>query len=537
MKMDTYHCFGSRWFCLQMQDAFDGQARILGELSRTVKDEKFRQVLPLAHAISDTAQAISLLRQDYYLNEAHVLMRLLVERAINLCFLLASEANESAPVAVGQEGRSFHSVNSAEELIEAAKEFQFSETYDSEALIKKLAFISAQTKIPEGFLRLAVASHYPQASAAMSGSVFGAICHLKPSAKEDMENYFQQEFTTLLFSGALLLHEAISLIGQRHQVPTLLQQSTEIEEKAVALMNRIKEPVESSIQDSHGCWQQLKDLEHFAGRKLKEQLGYFEAGFSLCAEAGAEVPTLAHSQRGSLRLKFSALFLKRMLNDLRSVWIMLIRGYTSQSASVAASLFENSLAIQCIVGDDGRALRLSRDPSGELPWAVAEMCRMIINDEKANGNLGSKGAGDWRVLYSHYVWLCGIKHPTLGQTIHDAGATSDGKGSYAIMALPDARQENLDIKKLVCLIALSSTLAAIGSFAKGAGVDLCTERGKHFAAKIERIRTLLSEKLTSNPALNIPFTVQTSSWARKQAGKAMKTKCQSPQTNEKPKGQ
>lgn len=521
--MDIYHRFGSRWFCLQMQDAFDAQARILGELSRTMKEEKFQRVLPLAHAVSDTAQAICLLRQDYYLNEAHVLMRLLVERVINLCFLLVSETNEAAPVAKRQEERAIQSVNSAKELIEAAREFQFSESYDSEALNKKVAFISAQTKIPEALLRLAVASHYPQASAAMSGSVFGAVCHLKPSGREDMENYLQQEFSTLLFSGAMLLHEAISLIGQRQQGSALLRQSTKIEEKAVALMNRIKEPVEPNIQDSHGCWQQLKDLEHFAERKLKEQLGHFEAGFSLCAEAGAEVPTLAHPQRGSLRLKFSALFLKRMLNDLRSVWIMLIRGYTSQAASVAASLFENSLAIQCVAGDDGRALRLSREPSGELPWGVAEMCRMITADETAKGASGGKGAGDWRVLYSHYVWLCGIKHPTLGQTIHDAGATSDGKGRYAIMALPDARKENLDVKKLVCVLALSSTLAAIESFAKGAGVDLSTEPGKQFVAKTERIRTLLSEQLTGKPALNIPFTIQTSSWARKQAGKATKT--------------
>src|SRR5262249_19786505 len=150
----------------------------------------------------------------------------------------------------------------------------------------------------------------------------------------------------------------ISLIGQMHQVSTLLLESREIEETAVALMNRIKEPVESKIQDSRGCWQMLEDLEHFAARKMKEQLGCFEAAFSLCAEAGAEVPTLAHAQHGSLRLKFSALFLKRVLNDLRSVWIMLIRGYTSQAASVAASLFENSLAVQCIAGHNGRASRL-----------------------------------------------------------------------------------------------------------------------------------------------------------------------------------
>ena len=96
--MDTYHCFGSRWFCLKMQEAFDGKARFLGELSSVIKDEQFQRIFPLAHAIDDTAQAISLLRQAYYLNEAHVLMRLLVERVINLCFRLVSDSTGVAPV-------------------------------------------------------------------------------------------------------------------------------------------------------------------------------------------------------------------------------------------------------------------------------------------------------------------------------------------------------------------------------------------------------------------------------------------------------
>jgi hypothetical protein len=47
MKMDKFHCFGSRWFCLQMQQAFDRQSNFFGEILQTGQSEKFRQVLLL----------------------------------------------------------------------------------------------------------------------------------------------------------------------------------------------------------------------------------------------------------------------------------------------------------------------------------------------------------------------------------------------------------------------------------------------------------------------------------------------------------
>jgi len=91
-------------------------------------------------------------------------------------------------------------------------------------------------------------------------------------ANGDAENYFQQEFATLLFSGSLLMHEVISLIAKEREIPNLVQQSKEILETTAALMNRIKEPVENRVQDSLGWWQVLQDLELSAQRKLKFSL-------------------------------------------------------------------------------------------------------------------------------------------------------------------------------------------------------------------------------------------------------------------------
>jgi len=150
------------------------------------------------------------------------------------------------------------------------------------------------------------------------------------------------------------------------------------------------------------------------------------------------------------------------------------------------------------------------------------MCRIVVRNERPKGQSAPRDGSDWKPYYANYVWLCGIKHPTLAQTIHDAGATSDGKGGYAVMALPDTREENLDVKKSVCHGAISSTLWAITAFGKGAGIPLTSEEGKRFVEKTEKIREILSDLLRSKPALKLPFTIQNSTWARKQMAKHSK---------------
>ena len=139
---------------------------------------------------------------------------------------------------------------------------------------------------------------------------------------------------------------------------------------------------------------------------------------------------------------------------------MLNRGYTAQAATISSALFENALAGQCISGSDKRANQLNSEGIGKVPWDVAAMYRIVARI----GNSAPLPT-DWEPLYAQYVWLCQIKHPTMAQTIHDAGATACGQSGYAVMALPDVRDEDLGAKKLLCMIVLSEALRAIESFA------------------------------------------------------------------------
>jgi hypothetical protein len=62
-------------------------------------------------------------------------------------------------------------------------------------------------------------------------------------------------------------------------------------------------------------------------------------------EAGMQLPVLAKQDKGSLRLRISALYLKRMLNDVRSVWVMIRQGNTSQAGSRRVSELMTSEAV------------------------------------------------------------------------------------------------------------------------------------------------------------------------------------------------
>jgi hypothetical protein len=123
------------------------------------------------------------------------------------------------------------------------------------------------------------------------------------------------------------------------------------------------------------------------------------------------------------------------------------------------------------------------------------------------------------------VWLCQVKHPTLRQASHDAGATATASGEFAVMPLPDVRDEDLDVKKLICIKALRSALSAINAFARASGVKAETVEEKAFAEKTKIVHDVLVAHLKSPTRLIIPFTVENSKWVQNQRNpKAKKNK-------------
>jgi hypothetical protein len=513
--MDASPKSDSRWLCLQLLDGLHEQCRIISEVI-DAKDHQKEKLLPLILSIKNTAHSIGLLRQDYLLNEAHVLTRLLTERVINLCYLLVADSSEVEKVTEIRKSSSENSTSgpTADDLISSAKKFQFFEKYDSEELERKLKVLESKTKLGSNGFRFVIASHYPIASEAMSGSLFGASCHIRPCGETPPEDFFKKEFSTLLLSCCWLLNATITTIAENRQIPTLTKQAEEVMKiikSAVALGLNRKAPDKEQNNIIEGFWSSLTDFEHIAAKRLQDELRIYDKEFCRCAEAGMQVTALPHSHRGSLRLKLSALFLKRILNDLRGVWLLLKSGYTSQAAAIAASLYENALAVQCIADNDKRALDLEKSTSGALPWNIAMMCKFVTGDEKNKKQDYDK---IWKSLYGQYAWLCEIKHPTLHQSIYDAGATSV-ESTYAVIPFPDIRDDNLGTKIQICLIVLFSAQCAIRAFAEGADVQRDSEETKLFEVRSKEAFQFIEDQLKDKNHISMPFAIKDTHWGKK----------------------
>jgi len=217
-----------------------------------------------------------------------------------------------------------------------------------------------------------------------------------------------------------------------------------------------------------GAWQRLDKFEAAAKTRLEGQLKPFESAFRDTYEAGVIAPVLRKEAPVEADVRCAALHFKRVLNDLRSTWVLLQSGYTSQAASVAASLYENALATVCLTISEKHVQTYLKTDSGELPWTPMAMVKMVVEHE--GHSPGTKDyENQWRSLYAHYVWLCQTKHPTLPSVVHDTSASSVGEG-YVVMALPNVRPEDLPLKAQVAIISLHRAHESIDAFVNAFGL-------------------------------------------------------------------
>ncbi len=231
------------------------------------------------------------------------------------------------------------------------------------------------------------------------------------------------------------------------------------------------------IKDSRGLWLALSAVELADSPKIAKMLTLFRKPVTDCYECGVEVPTLNCKREKGLDIGVAGLFLKRILNDLRATWNLLLLGYTSQAGSIAAAAFENALIIDCVAGNIRRAKKMSANQSGGSPWSVVDLCKMCTHQlQEANKKSGEaltdlEDESYWEALYSQYKWLCKVKHPTIPSALHDAFSVSLDSDEYIIMAAPDSRIEDLPSKASILSITVLRVKEAIGSFAAARKLD------------------------------------------------------------------
>lgn len=238
-----------------------------------------------------------------------------------------------------------------------------------------------------------------------------------------------------------------------------------------------------------GLWDATYGAELGATHTLASQLGRFEVAARDIYEAGVLCPTIPSRRSRTLDLRIAALFLKRALNDFRAAWLLTLVGYTSQSASVAASLWEHALAVQVLAGNEERA-RKFLNSDGNLPWTPRKLSTLSTLGEKDQDLARDE-------VYAAYKWLCKIKHPTGPTARWDTLATEHG-GKFVVMASPDVSEHDLLRKALIMLTMVSRLHQAEEAFANAAVPDRESAAYVDFAARLERAH---SESLAAFKAI------------------------------------
>jgi len=266
-----------------------------------------------------------------------------------------------------------------------------------------------------------------------------------------------------------------------------------------------------AIKDSHGLWNALSALEIASTPQIAKMLKPFSLPVTDCYECGVEVPTLSYKHKKGMDIRVTGLFLKRLLNDLRATWNLLLLGYTSQAGSVAAAAFENALITSCVAGNIRRAEKFLNCKSGGSPWSVVDLCKMYIHQLRRKNKKAGSTSVDledetyWKVLYSQYTWLCKLKHPTIPSALHDAFSVSLDGDEYIVMAAPDTRMEDLPSKAFILTVTTLKVKEAIESFALARELDFEKPNVISWQKRFDSIVTNLDKAVDPMMKKPLPF--------------------------------
>lgn len=268
-----------------------------------------------------------------------------------------------------------------------------------------------------------------------------------------------------------------------------------------------------------GLWSACDSVEAMSVGIIREQLILFEPAMRDCYEAGVCVATLRGARHHEEDILLSALFLKRALNDFRSVWRLIGLGYTSQAAGVAAMLYENAMVVSHLSGNTEAATKMNCNKTDDLPWEPKQLAKLVakrLNSEKL-AHAKNADSGDyesrWREIYSMYKWLCKIKHPTGRSALHESRSTSLVGGQYVVMAAPDVRLDDVAVKATILMIAIVRLSEAIRLFSTGIEADIKDPKYENFMCKIESAAAIatMAFKSIGTP---LPFDISDSALAK-----------------------
>lgn len=226
----------------------------------------------------------------------------------------------------------------------------------------------------------------------------------------------------------------------------------------------------SKLTTVEAVWKLLDDIENAVKDQVSSSFSEWQAVVRVCEEAGMLAPMVPSKNSGALSLVAAGPFLKRALNDLRAVWLLIERGYSTQAASVAASLYENALTAAAIAGDDKLAQEAKKTKYAEIPWTPKQLAQlnarreMAIQEKSGHKSSAKEYEDAWTISYFNYKWLCQIKHPTWQAVYHDVQGALVNSAEYAIRPGPNNITDDAQLKARILGVSVSQAFIAARSF-------------------------------------------------------------------------
>lgn len=259
-------------------------------------------------------------------------------------------------------------------------------------------------------------------------------------------------------------------------------------------------------------WNHLAELEIYAIDRSHHDLKNWAHLAEKCMNLAIQVPFLKGEKTRTISLNLASAFLKRTMSDFRGTWLLLNWGYPYQAACTVASLYENSLVVNCISGRDDLANVIVSSKGGDIPWKPQQLCKMAAQID-LYGEIKSKNPDNsdfekaWKLCYHNYKLLCKMKHPTLQQIKDETKHTMLDGHQFGVIPLPDTRDSIIGLKEMLMIISISKLFSAAKCFAKSIKCPEKDEYQQKLLHLADEIYTELMVNIRNSKISNIPIKV------------------------------
>lgn len=497
--------FGGSQFTQELESQFAASAALLESFLDAEIGVLPHPVGMLTASVHQSAKALLALAPDGLVLEANLVMRVLVDTALTAAYMSqADESERERYLTASRETNCLNDTAPANLVRQATTMMNFEGigAHCAGPVLDRIDAVCAKTGSNPDPWKVIAASIFPPSANLLAGSATAYATWIKARHSPSADSGLGGEFSQLFLFGTNVLCELITTLCRPMGERPWTNSAKTIREHAFAVMKVRSTGIEDPASNA---WNGLDRFEHFGIQRLKPHLLEFEEAFAFAYEAALLAPTLRPV--GSVdSTKLSGLYLRRALNDLRTVWLMLERGYTAQASTAAGSLYESSLACICLLNPvHARSFQdhLGGPTGNDFPWGAMKMTQMACAQDFDVSQPNAAYENSWRALYARYVWLSQIRHSTFQSVIHEAKASTLDCGNYAIMAIPNCKDDDLPVKLGIAVGALSDILDATDAFVSSFGFSAETgnmsfdARRKNAGAALDSLIQRFSE--TNNP--------------------------------------